>query len=177
MSSAFCWNSARWTRNWSAWFCRAARSGVPAFGNGRFVDLYDFCAWFISASNCVFVIFTLPTAATSPLPTVAEEPPQPAATRPRARTARRGRNRLNIGKRGRRGASRRLAGLQDSIDQPESFLESVLAPERHLALRRRVDRGVEAAAQPAQLVRAEHERPDGRTAAAEDEVVRPGERE
>ena len=69
-----------------------------------------------------------------------------------------------------RRASGCQARLQDSIDQLDRPVEGV-APQRHLALRARVDGGVEAAADLAQLVRSEHERADRRTAAAEDEVV------
>src|SRR6184192_3159051 len=68
--------------------------------------------------------------------------------------------------------SRRLAGLQDSIDQPECLGKSIAAPEAHFPGSYGVDGRVDSAPQLLELAGAEHEPSDGGLAAAEDEIVR-----
>src|SRR3954447_2870977 len=71
----------------------------------------------------------------------------------------------------------RLAGLQDSIDEPKCLRKSILAPKSYFGISYGVDRRVDAIPEPLELARPEHEPADGRLAAAEDEVVRAEARE
>src|SRR3989440_8279664 len=96
-------------------------------------------------------------------------PPQPAARSARDANASR-RSRLMEKAPFAAVSSRCLARGQYSIDQSQRLWEAVLA-QAHLAIRCRVDGGVDTAAEIAQLRRAEHHLPDARLAAAEDEVV------
>ena len=64
-----------------------------------------------------------------------------------------------------------------SIASTNLSASEVVVSQRHFTLRRRVDRGVDARAQRAQLARADHDRPDRDLAAAEDEVVGAEQRE
>src|SRR5438105_828844 len=68
--------------------------------------------------------------------------------------------------------SRRLAGLQDSIDQPECLGKSIVAPEAHFPRPYGVDGRVDSAPQLLELAGAEHQLPDRGLAAAEHEIVR-----
>src|SRR6266511_5487926 len=122
------------------------------------------------------VISCEPTSATSSVPSVAlDVPPQPAATSASGMSARR---RARFMEKAPFAAvySRCLARGQYSIDKSERLRKALFA-QADLAIRRRVDRGVDAPAQVAQLGRAEHHLSDTRLAAAEDEVVRAGARE
>src|ERR671936_2977010 len=111
-----------------------------------------------------------PTTATSlALSDAVGVPPQPAARSASAAHAKRS-ARLMEKAPFAAVSSRCLARGQYSIDQSERLWEAVLA-EADLAIRRRVDRGVDAAAQISQLRRPQHHLPDARLAAAEDEVV------
>src|SRR3954468_19717612 len=65
----------------------------------------------------------------------------------------------------------RLAGLQDSIDEPKCLRKSILAPKSYFGISYGVDGRVDAVAEPLQLARAEHQPADRRLAAAEHEVV------
>src|SRR3954452_8426703 len=71
----------------------------------------------------------------------------------------------------------RLAGLQDSIDQPKCLRKSILAPKSYFGISYGVHGRVDAVAEVFQLTRPEDEPADRGLAPAEDEVVRaePGE--
>src|SRR5215207_9651410 len=132
----------------------------------------------MSLSNCSWVIAVSPTWATSPLPTLPPPPPHPARTSPRAARGIRKKKRLCLMEKAPSAAdaSRCLARLQYSIDQRQGAAEpvtvlTVFFPERNFALRGRVHRGVDAAAEDAELLGTEHERPDRRPSVAEDEIV------
>src|SRR5436190_22116463 len=132
-------------------------------------------------------MLSLPTTATSLAGTLSEPPPPP---HPEARTTTtsssgRGRKRRNLMSvlvrsvaetsrtAGSSSASRCLASLQDSIDQPDCPGKSVVASQADLAAPHGVHRGVDSAPQLLQLLRAQDELPDRRLAAPEDEIVGP----
>src|SRR5919202_104252 len=98
-------------------------------------------------------------------------PPQAEATSATA-SRRRARDRAYLMKNAPFAAlpSGRPARVEYSIDQLERSFEPV-SPKRYLPLRRRVDGGIDAAPELAELAGAEDERPECRPAAAEDEVV------
>src|SRR5262245_37658449 len=73
--------------------------------------------------------------------------------------------------------SGRLTGLQDSIDQPERLGKSIVRAKAHFAVSYGVDGRVDAVSELLELAGAEDEPPDGRLAAAEDEVVGAEERD
>src|SRR5438067_9805138 len=162
--------SASWTSRTTAWLLIVAYCDVPAFGNAWPWDFRFTFAWLSSWSNCAFVTCFGPTTTTSVERSFAElpppPPPQPATSIPRRRGRRRQRRFLGSA----RPASGRLARGQHSIHEsqrPRQFLVS----KGNFTLRGRVDGGVDAAPQLAQLARAEHDRTDGRSTPAEDEVV------
>src|SRR5262245_36055839 len=62
---------------------------------------------------------------------------------------------------------------EDSISKVDRRCEAV-APQSHLAVSRVVDRRLDVRTQRAEVVRAEHERPDGHAPAPEDEIVGAG---
>src|SRR6059058_1644485 len=114
-------------------------------------------------------------AASSEPRVAVEVPPQPATTSTTERIARRA-SRFMEKAPFAAVSSRCLARGQYSIDESQRLWETVLA-QRHLVVRNRVDRRVDAAAQVAQLVGAEHHLADARLPAAKDEVVGPRARE
>src|SRR5919198_47351 len=99
-------------------------------------------------------------AASSELRVAVLVPPQPATASPTARNTR-GISRFMKKTPFAAVSSRCLTRGQYSIDQAERLRETLLA-QADLAVRRRVDRGVDAAAQVAQLVRAEDHLADAR---------------
>src|SRR3954469_2710880 len=134
----------------------------------------------MSLSNCACVISTLPTSAMFPSPTSPPPPPPPQAASASTSAARgiRKKKRLCLMEKAPSAAdaSRCLARLQYSIDERQRGGEPVAVlsaffPERNLALRGRVNRRLDASAKVAELLRAEHERPDGCAPVSENEVV------
>src|SRR5437870_3089610 len=94
------------------------------------------------------------------------EPPQPATTRASATTRRGAKRAIFMEK----AASSSLPHVEDSIDDSKCLAE-LLSAQGNLLARRGVDGGVDARAKLPQLTGSEHERPDRRPTAAEDEVV------
>src|SRR6266540_828875 len=124
----------------------------------------------MSAWNFSFGICFEPTTATSSVPKVAlEVPPQPAARSASKANAKRP-SRFMEKAPFAADFSRCLARGQYSIDQSKRLREAFLT-QTHLAVGRRVDGGIDAQSQVAQLRRAEHHLPHARLAATEDEVV------
>src|SRR5215210_5132192 len=118
-----------------------------------------------------------PATATSSEPRLAvdPEPPQPVTTstsKTRARRASRFMEKAPFAA----VSSRCLARGQYSIDQSERRWKTLL-PQTDLVVRGRVDGGVDAPAEVAQLFGAEHHPTDGCLATPEDEVVRTGPRQ
>src|SRR5205823_651519 len=106
-------------------------------------------------SNWVFEICESPTTTTAPVGTddllePPPPPPQPAAARPRTTSSRGAKRAIFMEK----AASCCLPHVEDSIDNPDRFPESVPA-QGNLAAGGRVDSRIDARAQLAQLAGAE----------------------
>src|SRR2546427_6211924 len=124
----------------------------------------------MSASSWSLVICFEPTTAASPEARLAVDvPPQPAATSASVVSASR-RRRLMEKAPFAAVSSRCLARGQYSIDEPKCLGKTLFA-QAHLAVGNRVDRGVHASAQVAELVGAEHHLAHACLPAAENEVV------